>query len=254
MNVEIQRVMGYRQWCNKLWKPVRFSLSKHGDDYVPPTNVNPNDLPFSCQWILSVLNKVIFKTIASLDSYKFLDAASTVYSQWQYQLCDVFIEEIKPFFAGSDPRFDTDRIFARDTLWLCLDNGQQLLHHFMPYVTEELWKRLPSSRVQTNKRALGALILTVPFPANVGLALHEFYIKNFPYRAPKTLHVHQYLEGVSGVATQIRSKNYMYSVRSMISVPLLDNMLACRFLRFLLMKLGYAVLNLPKRSLRLNLA
>ena len=80
MNVEIQRVMGYRQWCNKLWKPVRFSLSKHGDDYVPPTNVNPNDFPFSCQWILSVLNKVIFKTIASLDSYKFLDAASTVYS------------------------------------------------------------------------------------------------------------------------------------------------------------------------------
>ena len=70
-----------------------------------------------------------------------------------------------------------------------------------PYVTEELWKRLPSSRVQTNKGALGALILTVPFPANVGLALHEFYIKNFPYRAPKTLHVHQYLEGVSGVAT-----------------------------------------------------
>ena len=85
-------------------------MTKFGDDYVPPTNVNPNDLPFSCQWILSVLNRAIFKTIAALESYIFSDVASTVYSWWQYQLCDVFIEAIKSFFA-------------QDTLWLCLDNG-----------------------------------------------------------------------------------------------------------------------------------
>ena len=171
-------------------------MSKVGDDYVPPSNVNPDDLPFSCQWILSVLNRAIFKTIAALESYKFLDAASTVYSWWQYQLCDVFIDAIKPFFAGSDPKFETNRSFARDTLWLCLENGLRLLRPFMPYVTEELWQRLPSSRDRTNKRALGALILTVPFPTNLGLALHEFYIKNFPYRAPKTLHVHAYAKYV----------------------------------------------------------
>ena len=113
-----------------------------------------------------------------------------------YKLCDVLIEAIKPFFAGSDPRFETDRSFAQDTLWLCLENGLQLLHHFMSYVMEELWKHLPSSRDWRNKRALGALILTVPFPTDVGLALHKFYIKNFPYRAPKTLHVHAYLKYV----------------------------------------------------------
>ena len=81
-------------------------MTKLGDDYVLPTNVNPDDLSFSCQWILSVLNKAIFKTIVALESYKFLDVASTVYSWWQYQLCDVFIEAIKPFFVGSDPRFE----------------------------------------------------------------------------------------------------------------------------------------------------
>ncbi|XP_030936958.1 valine--tRNA ligase, mitochondrial 1-like isoform X2 [Quercus lobata] len=149
INLDIQRVVGYRQWCNKLWNAVRFSMSKLGDDYVPPTNVNPDDLPFSCQWILSLLNRAILKTIAALESYKFSDAASTVYSWWQYQLCDVFIEAIKPFFAGSDPKFEIARRFARDTLWLCLDNGLRLLHPFMPYVTEELWQRLPSSRDQT---------------------------------------------------------------------------------------------------------
>ena len=152
----------YCQWCNKLCNVVRFSMSKLGDDYVSPTNVNPNDLPFSCQWILSILNRFIFKTIAALESYKFSNAASTMYSWWQYQLCDVFIEAIKTFLAGSDPMFETDRSFARDTLWLCLDNGLRLLHPFMPYVTEKLWQHLPSSRDRTNKRALGALILTVP--------------------------------------------------------------------------------------------
>ncbi|KAK7858575.1 valine--trna ligase [Quercus suber] len=65
----------------------------------------------------------IFKTIAALESYKFSNVASTVYSWWQYQLCDVFIEAIKPFFAGSDLRFEIDKSFARDTLWLWLDNG-----------------------------------------------------------------------------------------------------------------------------------
>ena len=113
----------YCQWCNKLCNVVRFSMSKLGDDYVSPINVNPNDLPFSCQWILSILNRFIFKTIAALESYKFSDAASTVYSWWQYQLCDVFIEAIKSFCARSDPMFETNRSFARDTLWLCLDNG-----------------------------------------------------------------------------------------------------------------------------------
>ncbi len=91
INLDILRVVGYCQWCNKLWNAVRFAMSRLGDDYVPPANVNLDVLPFSCQWILSVLNKAISKTVMSLDSYEFSDAASTVYSWWQYQLCDVFI-------------------------------------------------------------------------------------------------------------------------------------------------------------------
>ena len=167
INLDIQRVVGYRQWCNKLWNAVRFSMSKLGDDYVPPTNVNPDDLPFSCRWILSLLNRAILKTIAALESYKFSDATSTVYSWWQYQLCDVFIEAIKPFFAGSDPKFETARSFARDTLWLCLDNGLRLLHPFMPYVTEELWQRLPSSRDQTAMES----IMICKYPSIVEVSL-----------------------------------------------------------------------------------
>ncbi|CAL5323136.1 unnamed protein product [Camellia sinensis] len=154
INLDIQRVVGYRQWCNKLWNAVRFAISKLGDDYTPPTNIVPDVMPFSCQWILSVLNKAISKTVSSLDSYEFSDAASAVYSWWQFQLCDVFIEAVKPYFANDNSTFASARSFARDTLWVCLDNGLRLLHPFMPFVTEELWQRLPSSRGCTRKESI----------------------------------------------------------------------------------------------------
>ncbi|KAI9112058.1 hypothetical protein K1719_016954 [Acacia pycnantha] len=146
INLDIQRVVGYRQWCNKLWNAVRFAMSKLGDDYTPPANLTPSVLPFSCQWILSVLNKTICKAVKSLESYEFSHATTAMYSWWQYQLCDVFIEVIKPYFTGNDPKFTSERRCAQDTLWFCLDIGLRLLHPFMPFVTEELWQRLPSPR------------------------------------------------------------------------------------------------------------
>ncbi|KAK7840982.1 valine--trna ligase [Quercus suber] len=112
INLDIQRVVGYHQWCNKLWNAVRFAISKFGNDYVLPANVNPDKLPFSCQWILSLLSKAISKTVTALELYELSDAASTVYSWWQYQLCDVFIEAIKPFFAGNDSEFESARSSA----------------------------------------------------------------------------------------------------------------------------------------------
>ncbi|CAL5328132.1 unnamed protein product [Camellia sinensis] len=116
INLDIQRVVGYRQWCNKLWNAVRFAMSKLGDNYTPPTNVVPDIMPFNCQWILSVLNKAISKTVTSLDSYEFSDAATVVYSWWQFQLCDVFIEAVKPYFASDAQAFASERSYAQDTL------------------------------------------------------------------------------------------------------------------------------------------
>ncbi|XP_054786171.1 valine--tRNA ligase, mitochondrial 1 isoform X2 [Prosopis cineraria] len=160
INLDIQRVVGYRQWCNKLWNAVRFAMSKLGDDYTPPTNLTPNVLPFSCQWILSVLNKTISKAVKSLESYEFSHASTAVYSWWQYQLCDVFIEVIKPYFTGNDPKFTSERRSAQDTLWFCLEIGLRLLHPFMPFVTEELWQRLPSPR--ECKKAESIMICNYP--------------------------------------------------------------------------------------------
>lgn len=154
INLDIQRVVGYRQWCNKLWNAIRFAMSKLGDDYTPPTSIEPHVMPFSCQWILAVLNKAVGKTVSSLEAYQFSDAATAVYSWWQFQLCDVFIEVIKPYFSSNEDLFESQRALARDALWVCLDSGLRLLHPFMPFVTEELWQRLPQPRDSIKKESI----------------------------------------------------------------------------------------------------
>jgi len=65
-------------------------------------------------------------------------ATNAVYNFWLYELCDVYIEAAKPL--TDDP---VTRKSAQNTLYNCLDLGLRLLHPFMPFVTEELWQRLP---------------------------------------------------------------------------------------------------------------
>ena len=140
-------------------------MSKFPDDYSPPPTINPGTMPFSCQWILSVLNKAISMTVLSLNAYEFSDAATSVYSWWQYQFCDIFIEAIKPYFAGDNPAFSSERNFARDALWVCLESGLRLLHPFMPFVSEELWQRLPGVKSHTRKESI--MICEYPSPIEV---------------------------------------------------------------------------------------
>ncbi|RID48468.1 hypothetical protein BRARA_I04978 [Brassica rapa] len=154
INLDILRVVGYRQWCNKLWNAVRFAMMRLGDDYSPPLTLSPETMPFSCQWILSVLNKAIAKTVESLNAFEFSDAANTVYAWWQYQFCDVYIEAIKPYFAGDNPAFASERAHAQHALWVSLETGLRLLHPLMPFVTEELWQRLPSPKNTERKASI----------------------------------------------------------------------------------------------------
>ncbi|KAF2558201.1 hypothetical protein F2Q68_00013408 [Brassica cretica] len=150
----IRILVGYRQWCNKLWNAVRFAMMRLGDAYSPPLTLCPETMPFSCQWILSVLNKAISKTVDSLNAFEFSDAANTVYGWWQYQFCDVYIEAIKPYFAGDNPAFASERAHAQHALWVSLETGLRLLHPLMPFVTEELWQRLPSPKNSERKASI----------------------------------------------------------------------------------------------------
>jgi len=78
-----------------------------------------------------------------------------LYDFWLKELADVYIEAIKPVMKGTDE--DAKRA-ARNTLFRCLDSGLRLLHPTMPYLTEELFQRLPEAASKTES------ICIAPFP------------------------------------------------------------------------------------------
>jgi valyl-tRNA synthetase len=73
-----------------------------------------------------------------------MNATSAIYRFWLNELCDVYIEGIKPIVDTEErsPVAMSAQESARDTLYTCLDTALRLLHPYMPFVTEELYQRL----------------------------------------------------------------------------------------------------------------
>lgn len=109
------------------------------------------------KWILDKLNVAADEVNKQLTERNFLMATNAVYNFWLYELCDVYIvsrvpsshslflikkqEAMKPM--TDETASITTKNSAQQTLYTCLDYGLRLLHPFMPFVTEELWQRLP---------------------------------------------------------------------------------------------------------------
>eukprot|EP00271_Cylindrocystis_brebissonii_P006439 TRINITY_DN19235_c0_g2_i1.p1 TRINITY_DN19235_c0_g2~~TRINITY_DN19235_c0_g2_i1.p1 ORF type:complete len:1187 (-),score=295.38 TRINITY_DN19235_c0_g2_i1:219-3779(-) len=163
VNLDILRVVGYRQWCNKLWNATRFALMNLGSSFSPEGLPPVSSLPFASRWILSTFSSAVNRTVRALEAYDLAEATTAVYAWWQYQLCDVFIEVIKPVMAGSDddPEAAKAKKATREALWVCLDGGLRLLHPLMPFVTEELWQRLPKAEGAPES------IVIAPYPTRV---------------------------------------------------------------------------------------
>jgi valyl-tRNA synthetase len=146
INLDISRVEGYRKFCNKLWNATRFALMKLGDDFKPNTSAEPTGHEsMADKWILTKLNKCAIDTNKALEERNFFAATNAVYQFWLYELCDVYIEVVKPI-CDSDTTGDeaatAKKSTAQNTLYTCLEAGLKLMHPFMPFVTEELFQRL----------------------------------------------------------------------------------------------------------------
>jgi valyl-tRNA synthetase len=97
------------------------------------------------KWILHKLNKAAVEANKGLSERNFLAATNAIYQFWLYELCDVYIEVIKPVCdldTTNDESADRRKTVAQNTLYTCLEGGLKLLHPFSPFVTEELYQRL----------------------------------------------------------------------------------------------------------------
>ncbi|ETV68747.1 hypothetical protein H257_15332 [Aphanomyces astaci] len=157
INLDIQRLVGYRNFCNKLWNATRFAMSHldadDGDagqrfhDGVAASVLSNPVVHARDRFILSRLHATIAAANTALAAYSFGEVTTALYNFWLYDVCDVYLELVKPVMAGTDAEAKKT---AQQTLYLCLEFGLRLLHPIMPFVTEELWQRLPGHRSEAS--------------------------------------------------------------------------------------------------------
>ena len=135
-----ERIQGYRHFVNKLWNAARFSLMNLGED-VPGVDLSlAAEAGPAHAWILSRLEGVKEAVAGALDGYRFNEAAQELYSFLWHEFCDWYLEMVKvDMSSGEDSRIAA----ARRVLWTVLSELLTLLHPVMPFVTQEIWSRLP---------------------------------------------------------------------------------------------------------------
>jgi valyl-tRNA synthetase len=140
-----KQVESYRNFANKIWNAARFCLLNSEGATIDPGTVSVVDgeRALHDRWILSRLNKTAREVRAALADYEFHGAVQTLYHFFWDDFCDWYIELTKAEVTAEDATPQRDQ--ARTRLISVLDQALRLLHPFMPYITEDLWLRLPGS-------------------------------------------------------------------------------------------------------------
>ena len=137
-----KQVESYRNFANKIWNAARFCLLYSADAQVKPELLQvTNGIALHDRWIISRLNKTAREMREALASYQFHEAVQTLYHFFWDDFCDWYIELSKADVTAEEP--SPRRTDARSRLLTVLEQALRLLHPFMPYITEELWQRLP---------------------------------------------------------------------------------------------------------------
>ena len=124
-----------RNFCNKLWNAARFTMT-HLEGYTAGPVVD-TELAIEDRWILSRLATVTDEVTRSLNSYKFSEAARTLYGFAWDEFCSFYVEMAKTRLQN-----DTNRTVAQRVLVHTLDTLVRLLHPMIPFITEEIWQLL----------------------------------------------------------------------------------------------------------------
>ncbi len=132
-----ERIMGYRNFANKIWNAARFILMNLDG---PREAVPLKDRSFADRWIFSRLNTTIRDVSASLEQYRFDQASSQLYQFIWHEYCDWYLEMIKPSLQSKD---SAEAMRTRQSLVDTFETVQRLLHPFMPFISEEIWQALP---------------------------------------------------------------------------------------------------------------
>ncbi|XP_069122114.1 valine--tRNA ligase, mitochondrial-like [Argopecten irradians] len=130
-----------RRMCNKIWQGFHFFQSNLGPDFKPAVNfkadVTASDL--MDQWILSRLSHMVMSCDTNFQDYKLHGVTESLQTFWINDFCDIYLESVKAVLRENTSRANT----VRQVMCFCIDTFVRALSPFMPYLSEELYQRLP---------------------------------------------------------------------------------------------------------------
>jgi valyl-tRNA synthetase len=151
--VEDNILMG-RKFCNKIWNASRFVLLQIGNSkseilnskQIQNSKFKIQNLTVADRKILKALNKTIKSVNKDLGNFQFGKAAHKLYDFFWHDFCDIYIEKSKEQLQTSEFKLQTSKV-----LLFVLLNSLILLHPFIPFITEEIYQKLP---IKNKKKSL----------------------------------------------------------------------------------------------------
>ncbi|XP_044161378.1 valine--tRNA ligase, mitochondrial isoform X2 [Bufo gargarizans] len=153
INLDVASVLAVRHFCNKVWNGVKFTLSALGEGFTPLPMAELRPQAPLDRWLLDRLRQLTEELEKKLRSYEVHQATAAIHAFWLKNYCDVYVEAVKPVLKGpGGPN-------ARQVLYWGAEQTLRLLAPFTPYLSEELWQRLPAS---TSLRAPSVCVAEYP--------------------------------------------------------------------------------------------
>ena len=157
INFDLNRIEGYRNFCNKIWNATRFVLMNVEDKDCDQNK--PHEFGSAELWIQSRLQKAIAEANKHFSEYRFDLLAQGLYEFIWNEYCDWYLEFAKTTLnnpASSEAQLRGTRV----TLLRVLETSLRLLHPIMPFITEEIWQKIaPMLNIQ------GESIMVAAYPS-----------------------------------------------------------------------------------------
>ncbi|HMN67199.1 MAG TPA: class I tRNA ligase family protein, partial [Bdellovibrionales bacterium] len=153
LKFSVQRLEGNRNFMNKIWNATRFSLNALKGFDPAMAEPNPNQLSDADRWLITKIGILERELDEAMKAYRFSDATNALYAFVWNTFCDWYLEFTKPVLAEGASENE-----KRATQWVlaqALNRIVRLMHPFAPFVTEEIYQKLPVK---------GAALIVDPYP------------------------------------------------------------------------------------------